>query len=74
MMLTATNGRFIIIGFYSSMALERRGRVSPGGLNARVVDAVLREALLRQAERVAVERRKGGAPDALLLTRADLVG
>ncbi len=48
----------------------RRGRA--GG--ARAVDALLREALLRQAERVALERRDGGAPDALRLTREDLVG
>ena len=52
---------------------QRRGRAGPGA-NARAVDALLREALLRQAERVAVERRGGGAADALLLTREDLLG
>ena len=52
---------------------QRRGRAGPDA-NARAVDALLREALLRQAERVAVERRGGGAPDALLLTREDLLG
>jgi hypothetical protein len=53
---------------------QARGRAGPDGANARAVDGVLREALLRQAERVAVERRGGGSPDALLLTRADLLG
>ena len=52
---------------------QRRGRAGPDA-NARAVDALLREALLRQAERVAVERRGGGASDALLLTREDLLG
>jgi hypothetical protein len=50
-----------------------RGRAGPNA-NARAVDALLREALLRQAERIAVERRKGRAPDVLLLTREDLLG
>lgn len=65
-----------IRGLYGRIAVRRlgRGRGRPGFGNARSLENLLARMLSRQAERIASERRNGGAPDDLLLVREDLIG